>query len=77
MHFIIPYAVPILDIQSAEVVFSKTLKEAYATSDALYGEDNAVDVGQLEVKIDGNRILFKAKTAEGEWAWLEADKIKD
>lgn len=77
MHFKIPYAVAIIDVQSAEVVFSKTLKEAYTTSDALYGEDVGVDAGQLEIKIDGNRILFKAEIADGEWAWLEAEKVKD
>lgn len=61
MHFKIPYTV--LKHRYAETEVEFTLAEHASC--------------ELEVKIDGNRILFKGTNEDGEVAWLEAEKVKD
>ena len=77
MHFTIPFTVVIHNYTTAPVIFARTEEEADNLFSEIYGNDNGEDSGKLEVKIDGNRILFKGMNADGEEAWLEAEKVKD
>lgn len=77
MHFTIPFTVVIHNYTTAPVIFARTEEEADSLIPVVYRDNSGEDSGKLEVKIDGNRILFKGMNADGEEAWLEAEKAKD